>query len=147
MNFLETLYLDGYAPSEEDFPRTAEYQQAVKHAQQYEEQIIKQMGEQFLSDYHSAKAEHWHTPTLKVLSSLSISFSLVENKSKSPAQTPVIYSSNNLDTGTCSTSEILKRVSIETPKARVGLSTLATKDHDLPISSAKASWVIPLSLR
>ena len=57
MNFLETLYLDGYAPSEEDFPRTAEYQQAVKHAQQYEEQIIRQLGEQFLSDYHSAKAE------------------------------------------------------------------------------------------
>ena len=57
------------------------------------------------------------------------------------------YSSNSFETGTSSASAILNSVSIDTPKARVGLSTLATNDQDLPILSANASCVSPCNFR
>ncbi len=49
------------------------------------------------------------------------------------------YASNSLETGMPRTSAIENSVSIDTPKARVGLSTFARCDHEIPTFSAKAS--------
>lgn len=59
MEFLENIYVNGYIPAEEDFPRTEEYRQAAKRVLEYESQIIKALGEQFMSDYYSAKADQF----------------------------------------------------------------------------------------
>ena len=57
MSFLEELYLNGYLPAESDRPQTIEYAQACKKAQEYEDKIIANLGEEFMGEYYSVKSE------------------------------------------------------------------------------------------
>ena len=82
MNFLDTLFLNGYHPIEEDTPQTSELIQAKKELAVYEQQIIDTMGYAFFDLFFTAQ-NSVHTLELAYAHTQGIRFvlNLIQNPS------------------------------------------------------------------